>query len=107
MSEQEEKSPAELRPGLKKLRRRRWFLGGAILIYIPAIWVSLEVTGSDRATGVVFAVWLVITAVASIMAALAKCPNCGNWFHVNGVIPMYLRRCLHCGLHVSADKKRK
>jgi len=90
--------------GLRKLRRRRRFMGGLILIYVPAIWLSLELTRSDRATGVVFGAWVVLLFVAVLLVALGRCPRCNNTFHLNGFIPLYLRRCLHCGLHIKADK---
>ena len=34
---------------------------------------------------------------------LPRCPRCGNYFHVNGMMLLYLRRCLHCQLHINAD----
>jgi len=91
--------------GLRKVRQRRWYLWSVILVYLPAIWISLTLTQSDRATAKVFAVWFVLTCIASCLSAFVKCPRCGNLYHVNGVIPLYLRRCLHCGLRLNADKK--
>jgi hypothetical protein len=97
------KSPDYSR-GLRKLRRRRRLLGGLILVYVPAIWLSLELTRSDRATGVVFGVWVVLLFFAVLLVATGRCPRCHNPFHLNGFIPLYLRHCLHCGLHIKADK---
>lgn len=91
--------------GLRKLRARRRVMGGLILVYVPVIWLSLELTRSDRATAMVFGVWVVLLFFAVLWVAVALCPRCNNPFHLNGVIPIYLRRCLHCGLHISADKK--
>ncbi|WP_305041665.1 hypothetical protein [Geoalkalibacter sp.] len=93
--------------GMKALRRRRWFLFGLVLIYIPVMWLTLELSGSDRVAGMVFGVWILLVAVAVIFAAFAKCPRCGNFFHMQGFMPLYLRRCLHCELHVTADKKKR
>ncbi len=93
----------EFRTAMRGLRRRRWFLWGLILVYIPVIWTSLALTRSDRATGWVFAAWLVLVCVAVMRAAFAKCPRCGNYFHMNGFVPLYLRRCLHCGLHITEN----
>ena len=93
--------------GLSKLRRRRWFFWGVLLIYVPSIWLSLRLTNSDRQTGKVFAVWFFFLFVSSLLVAIGRCPRCGNFFHVNGFIPLFLRRCLHCGLHISADKKQR
>ena len=80
---------------------------GVILIYIPAIWLSLRLTNSDRQTFKVFAVWFLFIIISSLLTATGRCPRCGNFFHVNGFIPLYLRRCLHCGLHITADKKQR
>lgn len=90
--------------GLRRLRRRRMALWGLIAVYLPAIWLSLRLSGSDRTTGVVFAVWALLLLVAVLRVALVACPRCGKPFHLNGVVPLYLRRCLHCGLHINADK---
>lgn len=95
----------EVRAGLQRLRRRRAFFWAGIIVYIPLIWASLQITGSDRATAWVFGVWLVYVAIAANITAFSKCPNCGYLYHINGVVPMYLRRCLHCGLPLNADKK--
>jgi len=92
--------------GLSRLRRRRWFFWVVILIYLPSIWLSLRITNSDRQTAKVFVVWLVLVFVSCLFAAAGKCPRCGNLFHVNGLTPLFLRRCLHCGLHITADKKQ-
>jgi len=98
-------TPSVIGPGLKKVRKRRWFLWGILLVYVPAIWLSLTLTRSDRITGVVFGVWLVGLIIAVFFMSTARCPRCGNYFHVHGMTPLYRRRCLHCKLHICADKK--
>jgi hypothetical protein len=35
---------------------------------------------------------------------LSKCPRCGNYFHLHGMTLLILRKCLHCQLHINADK---
>ena len=107
MEEKKNEDVSKFASGLGKLRRRRWFLWGVILVYVPSIWLSLRLTNSDRQTAKVFAVWFLFVLVSSMLAATGKCPRCGNFFHVNGFIPLYLRRCLHCGLHITADKKQR
>ena len=98
--------PAIIAAGLRILRKRRWFLWSLIIIYVPAVWTSLVLTRSDRATAVVFGVWLVFLIVAVFFVTTSKCPRCGNLFHMHGFTPLYLRKCLHCQLHVCADKKK-
>ncbi|MDY6849047.1 MAG: hypothetical protein SV239_07985 [Thermodesulfobacteriota bacterium] len=93
--------------GLQALRKRRLSLGVLILVYVPAIWLALKLGQSDRVAGVVFAIWILLVCVAVCYTAFARCPRCGNYFHMNGFIPLYLRRCLHCNLHVNADKQSR
>lgn len=92
--------------GLGKLRRRRWFLLGVILLYVPSIWFLPRLTNSDYQTGKILVVWFLFVLISSLLVAAGKCPRCGNLFHIKGLKPLYLRsRCLHCGLSISADKK--
>lgn len=89
--------------GLRRVRRRRWYLWGLILAYLPAIWVTLQLTGSDRKTAVVFVVWVVLVLWAALAASLVRCPRCGNPYHLNGVFPLFLRRCVHCGQSLKGE----
>ena len=106
MDEPKPVDPATIAAGLRTIRKRRWYLWSLIIVYVPAIWTSLMLTGSDRATAVVFAVWIVLLIVAVWCVTSARCPRCGNLFHMHGITPLYLRRCLHCQLHVCEDKKK-
>lgn len=87
---------------MRQLRRRRWFLWGLIIAYLPAISLALELSGSDRVAGIVFGIWILLVCVAVGLAAFAPCPRCGKPFHMHGFVPVYLRRCVHCQLHVTA-----
>lgn len=106
MTEPAPVDPAQLAAGLRIIRRRRWFLWSLIIVYVPAVWTSLTLTRSDRATAVVFGVWLVLLIIAVCFVTSARCPRCGNLFHMHGFTPLYLRKCLHCQLHISADRKK-
>ncbi|GAB6084622.1 hypothetical protein JCM30471_35360 [Desulfuromonas carbonis] len=96
-------SAGNIEIGLRRVRRRRWFLWSLVLAYLPVIWTTLEVTGSDRKTGLVFVVWALLLFWAALAAALVRCPRCGNGYHLNGVVPLYLRHCVHCGLPLSGE----
>lgn len=89
---------------MRNLRRRRWFLWGLVLIYLPAIYLALELSGSDRVAGMVFLGWILLVAAAVGLAAFAVCPRCAKTFHMHGFVPVYLRRCVHCGLHVTSNQ---
>lgn len=96
--------PAHLAAGLAKIRKRRWFLWLVIIIYLPAMWIALQFTHSVSGTAPVFAIWFILLVIAAGLSAAARCPRCGNYYHMHGLTLLYLRRCLHCGLHVSADR---
>jgi hypothetical protein len=96
----------DLAPGLRIVRRRRWYLWWVIIGYYPLMKVTLHFTASFHQIMKVFAVWFVVMFTAAFAAALARCPRCGNYFHMNGMTFLILRRCLHCQLHVVADRRK-
>jgi uncharacterized C2H2 Zn-finger protein len=92
-------------PGLAKIRRRRWYLWFVLIIYLPTMWTTQQITHSFQGSLPVFFIWFLLLLLVMGISAMAKCPRCGNYFHVNGMILLYLRKCLHCQLHLTADKK--
>ncbi|MBE0596424.1 MAG: hypothetical protein IH614_04060 [Desulfuromonadales bacterium] len=97
----------DLTPGLNLIRRRRWYLWAVILVYIPAMYVTLKLSSAFSTAGTVFLVWFVLLFGTAMGAAAARCPRCGNYFHMNGMTFLCLRKCLHCQLHVNADRQKK
>jgi ribosomal protein S27E len=97
--------PQELSSGLKKIRQRRWILWVTILIYVPAMMLALQSPGGWDTVIKAFIVWIVLLCIAVGMAVVVRCPDCGNCFHTHGPTFMPVRRCVHCGLHVLADKR--
>jgi len=89
---------------LKKTRRRRKYFFATVLIYIPALVVTYQISPTNRAMGTVFCIWVTMLIIFTFLAALSKCPRCGNYFHVNGMTLLFLRKCLHCQLHINTDK---
>lgn len=87
------------------IRRRRWYLWGLILIYIPAALTTLQYTQSYRLIGILFSIWLLLLCTAVMLIACAKCPRCGNRFHMRDSSLSFLRKCSHCGLHIKEDQK--
>jgi hypothetical protein len=96
---------AELSPGLRRIRRRRWSLWSVILLYLPLMWSTLHISSSFPVRAAVFAGWFLLLLGTALVAALARCPACGNYFHVHGLTFLCLRQCLHCRLHVCQDKR--
>jgi hypothetical protein len=92
-----------LHEGLKTVRRRRWYLWMIILVYMPLMMTAMEFFSS---VATVFIIWFIIMVAIVTFSALARCPRCGNYFHMHGLTLLYLRKCLHCQLHVCADKRR-
>lgn len=98
--------PAEYTPGLKKIRQRRWFLWLVIIVYLPAMMVALDSPNYKNRVVAVFVVWIIVLIVAVALACLVRCPRCGECFHTHGPTFLPFRRCLHCALHVNADKRK-
>jgi hypothetical protein len=87
------------------VRRRRWVLWSVLIIYLPAMWTTQQITHSFKASLPVFFAWVLLLVIAAGISATARCPRCGNYYHVNGMALLYLRRCLHCQLPLNADRK--
>lgn len=106
MDETAEISLQELKPGLKKIRRRRWFFWITIMAYLPAMLIALRTSQPNQAVGIVFIIWILCLIIAVTLLALVRCPQCGNCFHMNGFLFRPVRRCFHCKLHLTADKQK-
>jgi hypothetical protein len=105
MTDDQHDSAALFGPALTRIRRRRKLFFGTILVYIPALWITHSISPTDRSMGMVFGVWFVLLIITAFLSAVATCPRCGNYFHVNGMVILYLRKCLHCQLPLTADKE--
>ncbi len=105
MDVSEDFSPQELKAGLQKIRRRRWFLWIMILVYLPAMMFALRSPDAGHAVVTVFIIWILLLIVAVALMDLVRCPQCGNCFHMSGFLFRPVRKCFHCGLHLTADRK--
>lgn len=105
MSDSNQPDPAVIHQGLGKVRRSRWFLWATILIYIPGLIIALQLKFSSGTMTKLFGLWVVLLCVVVGLATVVKCPRCRNPFHTNGPTFLPVRKCVHCGLHVTADKK--
>lgn len=104
MTDQKEIDPVVLRQGLAKVRNRRWILWATILIYMPGLLVALEMNASSGTMGWLFAAWIALICVSVGLATVVRCPRCNNTYHTNGPTFLPVRKCVHCGLAVNADK---
>lgn len=95
--------PELLQAGLIKIRRRRWMLWSVIIVYLPTMWTTQKITGSFRDSLPVFFAWFLVLLVATWVSAVARCPRCGNYFHLHGTTLLYLRKCLHCQLSLKGE----
>ena len=96
--------PMVYRHIMQQTRRRRAYFFATVLGYIPALLIVHRISPTNRAMGTLFAVWLGILILCTILVCMCKCPRCGNYFHVNGITLLVLRKCLHCQLHISANE---
>ncbi len=106
-NEKQEIEPSTLKRGLDIIRNRRLFFFGTVIAYMPFMWVVHKISPSFRSLAIAFGVWVLVLFLTALYSAVARCPRCGQYFHMNGMSLLYLRRCLHCQLHVNADKIKK
>ncbi|GFO54008.1 hypothetical protein GMSM_10150 [Geomonas sp. Red276] len=92
---------------LAAIRRRRWYLGGLILLYLPVTMTVLRLTESVKATGAFFGIWVLFLCIAMALYASAKCPGCGKTFHMKNSTLSFSRKCRHCGLELCRGDDRK
>lgn len=97
-------NPENYSPLLQVVRRRRLYLWGLILIYMPVALSTLQLSQSFKVTGIVLIFWLILLCIVVTLTAIAKCPRCGNNFHMRNSTLSYRRKCRYCGLHLCADK---
>lgn len=92
-------------PALTLIRRRRKYFFGTILVYMPAIWTVQKISPRYKTITIAIGIWIVILFITALMSAVTRCPRCGNYFHVHGMTLLYMRKCLHCQLHINADRQ--
>jgi len=80
-------------------RRIFWLV---LVIYLPMMLVSQQLFPGRQGLVAAFVAWLVLLVASALVLALTRCPACGKTFHMNGMSFLPVRRCLHCGVHVSA-----
>ena len=107
LTEDQKVTHTSLRLGLAKVRKRRWLLWPTILIYLPSLIIALEMQVEGGTMGKLFACWVIMLCVAVGLATVVKCPRCNNPFHTNGPTFLPVRKCVHCGLFVNADKAKQ
>lgn len=107
MPEENATDHAALRQGLVKVRKRRWLLWSIILIYMPGLIFALDMQASSGTLGKLFAAWIALLCVAVGLATVVKCPRCGNPYHTNGPTFLPVRKCVHCGLALCADRQQQ
>ena len=107
MPESAEIDSVALAQGLARVRSRRWILWATIFIYLPGLYFALEFGLAGGILAKLFWAWVGLLCVAVGLATVVKCPRCLNQFHTNGPTFLPVRKCVHCGLHLKADKGRK
>lgn len=104
MEQESPENPSEYGPMLAVIRRRRWYLWGLIIIYMPIAVATLQFTQSIRTIGAAFGAWVILLCVAVALMAAALCPRCGKNFHMRHSTLGFSRKCRHCGLSLLADR---
>lgn len=105
MQENSPTDPSKYTPDLNKIRKRRWFLWLVILAYLPSMMLALDAPDYKTWVTIVFVAWIILLIIAVAFACVVRCPRCGECFHTHGPTFLPFRRCLHCALHINADKR--
>ena len=99
--------------GLLNIRRARRRVLLLLLSLLPVSVLLAETAGSDRAVSCWVVLWAMLFVVALFRLGLSECPRCGNWYHAKcrGFLGRYgnafTRKCLNCGLSITADRQRR
>ncbi|MDD2540291.1 MAG: hypothetical protein PHH28_04510 [Desulfuromonadaceae bacterium] len=104
MEETPKSDPAAFGPAMRLIRRRRKYFFATVIAYMPAMWLTNKMFPSFRSMAITFGLWVSFLFITALYSAVARCPRCGQYFHMNGISLLYLRRCLHCQLHVTANR---
>jgi hypothetical protein len=104
LSETNQTEIVDLGPGLIKVRSRRWIMWGIIMAYVPGLLIVLEIQATSRVMSWLFGFWVLLLCIVVGMATVVTCPRCNKPFHTNGPTFLPVRCCVHCGLHLKADK---
>ncbi|TLM64282.1 MAG: hypothetical protein FDZ69_11830 [Deltaproteobacteria bacterium] len=104
MKEHNPVEPETIAAGLGKVRKTRWILWATIAAYLPGLLIALQLALSGSTMTVLFGTWVFLLCVAVGLATIVRCPRCHKTFHTNGPTFLPVRRCVHCGLHVTADR---
>ncbi|WP_224956700.1 hypothetical protein [Geomonas subterranea] len=86
------------------VRKRRWCLWIVLIVYLPTMYVTQRITHSFSGSMPVFFAWFAVLLCVMFYSATARCPRCRNYYHMQGMALLYLRKCLHCQLPLNADK---
>ena len=104
VNDQDSIESVDLSEGLAKIRNRRWLMWFVIMAYVPGLLITLEMQASASVMGWLFALWVLLLCIVVALATVAKCPRCNKPFHTNGPTFLPVRKCVHCWLHLNADK---
>ncbi|MDK9717351.1 MAG: hypothetical protein OEL57_05510 [Trichlorobacter sp.] len=95
--------PVAFKQAMDQIRRRRKYFFATVIAYMPAMWLANKISPTFRSMAITFSIWVVVLFITALYSALARCPRCGHYFHMNGMSLLYLRRCLHCQNHINAS----
>ena len=99
--------PAVIARGLAAVRKRRWCLWTVLVVYLPTMYLTQKITHSFSGSMPVFFAWFAVLLCVMFYSATARCPRCRNYYHMQGMALLNLRKCLHCQLPLNADKGHK
>ncbi len=91
--------------GLRGIRSLHRVLAGILLTYLPAVVLLYLMHLPEWLLITTAVVWVCAGIFVAFTIGFARCPACGNYFHVRGMGGnVFVRACVHCGIRLSPQE---
>lgn len=96
----------KIKKALARIRIKLIIVFVMVLLYIPVGMVILEFeVFNDQDYYAYYSLfWFLITFIIWTSYCFSRCPQCGKFFFFKILGWPLARECVHCGLHIKADK---
>jgi hypothetical protein len=94
----------EEKQSLNLMRKKRFILFIAFLLYLPLTVALHTVTHSDKLVGFLAVSYLLSWAFLGLSLSFSRCPRCHEYFFTTCYLANPLtNKCMHCGLKIKAE----
>jgi hypothetical protein len=90
--------PERMAAELKRIRSLRVWLAWILITYVPVVVFLFIIRLPEWVIIAACLAWVGTGVVTAFMIGFARCPACGQYFHVRGGGSLFAKNCLHCGI---------